>query len=424
MKKHFLFLALLPLLAQAQISTKVSQNYPAHIVYKIDDLLEKMPFDEATQIKIAQKFQKTDSLANASLAQGLPVGEWKNKYTIDKDFLKELISRDDRDRFDYLTNQDNRFLAALNAGTAVKLNPEQLQKIRSLHDSLDAKPKMATKDLIQFQTTQLNRILQREQFYHLMHFIYKDQSFAEAKTDWNTILNLKINTPGKEKEEFKIIADYHMNKNFFLDKKAERYDSKTQKMMVFKAALMEPPLLIRANILSNQKYANNKYASVVSYEKELQLSQKQIDSLLSKYVIYEKIKLHNSENLLKKNLEPAQALPVEFNHLVKILTADQINKWMLLKNKNDAIVKAKVSWKQLEKEGLTKDIEREKQLNELATYFLNYAVAVEKSKSWKTQESLFQIRDVEQKKPEILRQHDAIRRSKAEAVATKKALTW
>ena len=92
MKKLLLFFTLLlTFLIQAQVSLNVSKNYPAHIVYKIDDVLSKIKLDEDKQIKIAKKFQKMDSLANVSLSQGHPVHQSKAIYVIDNLFLKDIL---------------------------------------------------------------------------------------------------------------------------------------------------------------------------------------------------------------------------------------------------------------------------------------------------------------------------------------------
>lgn len=425
MKKLLLFFTLLlTFLIQAQVSLNVSKNYPAHIVYKIDDVLSKIKLDEDKQIKIAEKFQKMDSLANVSLSQGLPVHQSKALYVIDNSFLKDILSLEELEYFAFKMDKNNRFLAALNSIPYTKLQVEQINRIRQLNDSLDATPKMSLKRTIQFQNWKLSKILHQEQYVALLKLIYKNQSQEEAKTDWEKILKLKINTLGKESEEFREIADYHLYKNSFLDKEADRFEKKKRDFLSLKVTMREPHLLIRAKILSDDKHANNKYASIIKYEKELQLSQNQIDSLLAKYIVFEKIIIENRENVLKENLMPAIPLPSEFENIAKIITPEQTNKWLNLKNKNEAIKKSRENWVKLETEGLAKDIDKQKVMLELATYQLRLLIALEKAKNWKTPESRFLVRDVEQKKPEILQQLDTLTRSKVKNEKAKKAMAW
>ncbi|OOV19893.1 hypothetical protein [Flavobacterium sp. LM4] len=77
MTKLLLSLLFLPILNQAQVSPNVSKRYPAHIVYKIDDVISKVNLSEDKQIKMAQKFMKTDSIVNAGLAVGAPAESLK-----------------------------------------------------------------------------------------------------------------------------------------------------------------------------------------------------------------------------------------------------------------------------------------------------------------------------------------------------------
>lgn len=425
MKKTLLFFTLLlSFSTQAQVSLNISKNYPAHIVYKIDDVLSTVKLDEDKQIKIAEKFKKIDSLANVSLANGGSVERLKSDYNIDAKFLKNILSAEELEQFAYESDKDNRFLVALISKSNLKLNSTQINQIRQLNDSLNITPKKSTKEVVQFYNLKLQKILDKQQYDELIKFNYKDQSLTDAKTDWERILKLKINTPGKEKEEFKQIVDFHFNKNSFLDTKADRYEKKLRDFLSLKATLMEPPLLIRAKILSDDKHANNKYASIIKYEKELNLSQQQIDTLLAKYLVFEKIIIENRENVLKENLMPAIPLPSEFENIFKIITPEQINKWLVYKNKNESIKKSKEIWNKLEAEGLTKDLEKEKTMNELSAYYLKYLVAIEKAKNWKTPETRFLIRDVEQTKPEILQKLDAIVRTKAKNENAKNSMAW
>lgn len=425
MKKLLLFSPLLLTFStQAQVSLNVSKNYPAHIVYKIDDVLSKIKLDEEKQIKIAGKFQKMDSLANINLAQGGSVESLKYYYKIDTQFLKNILSTEELEHFAYETDKDNRFLAALNSILYTKLQTEQINKIRHLNDSLNTTPKKTLKETIKFQNGKLTKILNQEQYFTLLKFIYKDQSLADAKTDWERILNLKINTPGKEKEEFQQIIDFHFNKNSFLDKKADRYDKTKRDFFELKTNLMRPLLLVYAGILTNKNKTTNKYASLIQFKKELNLSQSQIDSLLVKYKQFEEITIENREMDVMEKLTLHKGLPSQFENIIQIIAPEQLNKWLILKNKDEAKVKAYKSWSQLELEGLTKDLDKQKIIPELTIYYLKLLIAQEKSKSLKTKENLFLIRDVQQNKPEILQQLDDIKRSKSKNENAKNAMAW
>lgn len=424
MTKLLLSLLFLPILNQAQVSPNVSKRYPAHIVYKIDDVISKVNLSEEKQIKIAQKFMKTDSIINLALASGTPPNQLKNGYSIGNKFLKSILSAEEMEQYEYEMDKDNRFLAALILTSYIKLGTDQISKIRHLKDSLSTTPKKSTKERIQFYNLKLSKILNEKQYVDVVKFNYKDESVNDAKADWEKIVKLKINTAGKQKEEFQQLVNFHFAKNGYLDKKAERYEKKKQDFLSLKGNLMEPPLLIRCKILSDQKHANNKYASVVKFEKELSLSQSQIDTLLSRYVAFERIILENKENDLNGNFTTPKPLPSEFESIVKIIMPEQFTKWLTLKNKEEAIKKANQSWSALESEGLTKDLDKQKLIPELTIYHLKLLIALEKNKNWKSPETRFLVRDAEQKKPEILVQLDALSRSKTKNENAKNALAW
>ncbi len=91
----------LPNMSQAQVNPKVIKLFPAHIVYKIDNVISKINLTEDKQIKIGQKLYTSDSLATISLANGEVVDKSKSYYTIDTHFLKSILSAKELDNYGY-----------------------------------------------------------------------------------------------------------------------------------------------------------------------------------------------------------------------------------------------------------------------------------------------------------------------------------
>jgi hypothetical protein len=415
-------MVLQPLLILAQISPKVARKFPAHIVFMIDEVADKVNLSEDQQIKMAQNFVAIDSMANAGLFNAENVKELKANYKMSRSFLKNILSAEQLDQYDYELDKDNRFLTALKFTQELKLQPQQISLIRKLNDSVYYLPKAPSKQSIQFSNKKLHSILAKEQYIALLKQVYKEQSIADASEDWQRITKIKLNTPGKEMQELQMITDYELTKNSLLDKKADRYEKKERDLLAKKAALMEPFLLIRANILSDGVYANNKYASVIQYETELNLSKSQTDSLLAGYIAFEKIKLENKANELK-NI-PVKKAPSEYENIGKILNTEQVGKWLVSKNRTEGIKTAQESWNNLESEGLTKNLDKKKTIEDLAVYHIKYLVTYERAKIYKTQENIFAKRDIEQRKPDLLKQLDAIAKSKSKNSAAKNALAW
>lgn len=418
MKKLFLLL-LIPFLMSAQLSQNLSKYFPAHIIYKIDEVTSKVTLSEDKQFEVGQKLFSADSLANSSLSKGLAVANLKSYYTIDVNFLKPILSAEELDSYGYAINKDNRYLVALKFAQNLQLKPTQIIEIRKQNDSLSAIAKMPLKETYQIYNNKLDKILDKQQYVSLLKIVYKDQSIEDATKEWVKIKQHKLVEDKNDKIEFVKILDYYLTKNSFLDKKAEKFDKKRGDFFGKKIALSEPSVLIHSNILSDGTYKNNKYASVIKCGNKLELNKKQIDSLLFKYKHYEQIRFDNTENITVP-----KAVPSEYNDIAQILTPDQVNKWLMNKNIEEAKKEALRNWAQLEAEGLTKDLDKKNTVKEFSNYQLRLLVTKEIAVMYHTPENIFRKRDVEKKKPELLEKLDEIKSSKSKKNNIKNSLTW
>ncbi len=369
-----------------------------------------------------KKLYTADSLANVSLAKNEPVSKLKSYYTMDAGFLKTILSPEELDHYGYLTDKDNRYLAVLFFAEQLKLDSVKISEIRKKNDSLSSVPKMPLKETIRIYNKNLLRILNKEQYISLLKTIYHEQSVEEAQKDWVKIKKLQLVTEKDEKAQFSKILNYHKTKNAFLDKKADRFEKTKRDLLAKKMALSEPPVLLRANILSDGTYTNNKYSSVIKYEKHLELTQSQIDTLLLKYNQLERIKLENKDN--ESSAEASKIVPSEYENIAHILSPEQVKKWLIQKNKQAAKKEAQRNWEQLETEGLTKDLDKDITVKEFGVYQLQFLVTKDRAMVYHTQENIFMKRDIEKKKPELLKQLDVINQKKSQNAKTKQALTW
>lgn len=422
MKTVLLAILCWPILGQAQVSPNVIKKFPAHIVYKIDDIVSKVNLTEDTQIKIGQKLFTADSLATISLTKGEPVKQLKSYYTIDSYFLKPILSSEELDAFQYENNKENRFLVALKFASQLKLEPKEISEIRKENDNLPNTAPLDAKETFAFYDSKLNQILSKEKYAFLLRIIYKEQSIKDANNDWDKIKQLQLITDEKTSSEYNQVINYHLTKNIFLDPKAEKHDKKMIEAITNKLLLLEPPVLIRANILSAGIFKDNFFSSIIKYEKETQLTKPQIDTILSKYSKLELIRYENERNDLTSKLPIKE--PSQYEDIAKILTPKQVNIWLTYKNKNQASKVAMKNWKKLEMEGLIKDLDKKNTITELVDYQLKYQIADDNIKIYNTQDYIFLKRGIEQKKPDVLKQLDAIARSKSKGTYVKNALTW
>jgi len=422
LKPFLVGLLLQPILISAQVSTKLAQNYPPHIVFKIEDIVSKVNLSEDIQIKIAKKLFTKDSLVNLSLKKGESISKLKPYYLADKAILKPILSAEEYDTFEYETEKDNRFLVALQFKNILKLKDNQIAIIRKQKDDLYTKPKETKKETINFYNNSLSEVLSKEQYNSLLQIIYKDQSVADAKKDWERIKQLKLVSSEKNDEEYNKIENYHSIKNGLLDIDSERYDKKKLEKLDNEIVLQEPPILIRANILSAGTFKDNVFSSIIKYEKEIKLTEVQIDTILEKYKELELIRFENEERDLTSKLPLKE--PSQYDNIIKILSPEQIDKWLANKNKNQATKVALKNWKKLEMEGLTKNLNKDAVVLDFTNYQIRFLIADEKARMYNTSEYAFYKRDIEQKKPELLKKLDAIAKDKSKGITTKNGLTW
>lgn len=420
MKQLILALLCSSTLCQAQQNQVLVPQFPTHILYKIEEVNSKVKLTEDKKVKIGQKLFTADSLATISLTKGEPIKQLKSYYTIDSNFLKPILSPEELDAFRYENNKENRFLVALKFASQLKLETKEISEIRKENDDLTNTPPLDVKETIAFYDSKLNQILSKAKYTSLLRIIYKEQSIKDANKDWDKIKQLQLVTD--EKSEYNQVINYHLTKNVFLDPKAEKHDKKMIEAITNKLLLQEPPVLIRANILSAGIFKDNLFSSIIKYEKETQITKPQIDTILSKYTKLELIRYENERNDLTSKLPIKE--PSQYENIAKILTPKQVDMWLTYKNKNQANKVAMKNWKKLEMEGLTKDLDKKNIIAELVNYQLKYQIVDDKIKIYNTQDYIFLKRGIEQKKPDVLKQLDAIARSKSKGTYVKNALTW
>jgi hypothetical protein len=413
-----------PVFTQAQISPKVIKSYPAHVVARIYDVASKIELSEEQQLKIGKKLFESDSLANVNLAKGEPVSKIKKYYPSPKKFLYGILSQEELDSYLYELDKKNRILLALKSSTLLQLEPQQALEIRKQEKLLDSLKITDYLKKYQFCNNKLDSILSKKQYTSLMKLAYADESKEETDKDWKNIQKLKLVPTKDSSRVYSELYTYNLEKNSFLDTHSKKFD--TKKSTEIKNLIVlekQPPVLTRYNILSNSIFKLNLFSIAIQYEKELKLNTTQIDSLLSKYKELEIMKYKDKEKnpLLKKT---DSYTSFEQKGITTILDPKQIATLLTYKNKQNAIQIAQENWNELEKLALTKGYDKNAQLHEFAKYQILFLVASDQLKMNNNPVNMFRKRDVELKKPELLKQLDAIKRSEKNEKATKNELKW
>lgn len=413
-----------PVFTQAQISPKVIKSYPAHIIARIYEVASKMELSEEQQLKIGEKLFKSDSLANVNLAKGEAVSKIKKYYPSPKKFLIGILSQEELEPYLFELDNKNRFLLALKSSKQLQLDPKQITSIRKQDKLLDSLKITESLQKYQFCNRKLDSILNKKQYASLLELAYTDESKEETNKDWNNIQKMKLVSAKDSSKIHNQIFTYNLEKNSYIDSHAKKFDAKKSTELKNLIVLeKQPPVLTRYNILSNFIYKLNLFSTAIQYEKELKLTTTQIDSLLSKYTVLEIMKYKDKEKnpLLKKT---ASYTLFENKAITTILDANQIAILLTNKNRQNAIQLAQENWKELEQLELTKGYDKNIQLQEFAKYQLLFLVANDQLKMNNNPLNMFRKRDIELKKPELLKQLDAIKRSAKNEKNTKNELKW
>ncbi|NJM79075.1 MAG: hypothetical protein HC854_04505 [Flavobacterium sp.] len=112
----------------------------------------------------------------------------------------------------------------------------------------------------------------------------------------------------------------------------------------------------------------------------------------------------------------------ENKKIVTILDEQQLLRLLTEKNRKNATQLAYENWDELEAKEMTNNLDKKQTIKEFAIYLLNYLVATDRLKMNKNATNIFYKRDVELKKPDLLKQLDEIKKTEQSNKNTKNAL--
>ncbi|WP_159086020.1 hypothetical protein [Flavobacterium faecale] len=411
-------------LITAQLSPKVIKKFPASMLNKIYDISTKTVLTEDQQFKIGNKLIANDSLANLSVAKGEPIANLKNYYPTTQKLLTGILSDEQLDAYQYKLDNKNRFLLALKSAKKLELTTQQIIAIRAHNQLLDFQNMQESVQKQQFYNQKLDTILNQKQFAMVINLVYTDKSKEEADNDWKNIQKLKLVAAKDSSLVHRQLLDYYIGLNSYIDSSAKKFDAKKSTEIKNLIVLeKQPPVLTRFNILSDFIYKINIFSLAIQFEKELNLNTTQIDSLLSKYKELEIMKYKDkATNVLLKKTDTYTLF--ENTAIASILDPQQIEKLLANKNKKNAIQIAQEKWSELENKGLTKGQDQKTVTKQFAMYQLRYLMVSDQLKMNKSAVNMFKKRDIELKKPDLLKQLDSIKRNEKNTTVTKSQLKW
>lgn len=400
----------------SQISPFVLKNFPAHIILEIDELNSTLSINELQQTQIANKLLTYDSIANAGKLKIKP-NDLDYYYRIHKETLDGIISEEDMALFLYQKDPNNRFLLAITMRDQLRLTDLQVNEIRKENETLKTLTNIT--NIHAYCKSKLDSILTIKQTADLTKKLYKEETIEAAKKDWESIRKLNIVDKKDALTAYKLLKDFHNNLNELLDLKAEKYSQNIyERLKTILTLEKQPNFLLHKKILVNDRYHKNIFAIAVKNEKVLELTKPQIDSLLEKCKALEILKFKN------RNLSSVGIFPFEQEHLPKILDNKKMTKLLIIKHSHEAKFYAKNSWEEVKKFNWTDGLDEKETTKTFKNYKHRMLVITDQIKRDKNQKNLFLRRDIELKKPELLKKLDSIIKTEQNNARTKNQLKW
>ena len=268
----------------------------------------------------------------------------------------------------------------------------------------------------------INEILTKPQYEKLIEILNIEKSEKQAKEDYINLLSSKRVTQKDSVGVYTKIYDYYLKRNSTYDMLPETI-SADEKNSIWEKLVIEhePNILTRYKIATNGYYMKNLFTEAILYENELNLSEIQIESLL---VYHRKLILITIDYYSKNKVSDSNFFAdFENTNISKILNQKQITTLLGKKNETKAVQLAHKNWDDLEKLGVSKDLEKAI-LNEFTNYHLKSLIASDWLKIDTNMMNVFYKRDIEMQKPELLRQLEAKEQNQKNVKRTKNELRW
>ncbi|MBK0384459.1 hypothetical protein I5M32_15950 [Pedobacter sp. SD-b] len=416
--KMMLCMLSIPIALQAQLSPKVKQQYPALVVAKVFDVASKIKLPEDRQLALANYYKKQDSLGVVALAKGEPMETVSDYYNF---YPKAVLSAEDWNDYVLITLGSNLKLRhAIKYRDDLKLSKTELENLLLALENAKQKMHEANFNITKFDAEQLPKILGTQKHRQLLSLFYHEKAVNNAREDYHRTLKYNLITVADSLKKVNEFYNYELAKLIEIDLVAQSGDYKKIDSVKKTQEINKPQILWKANALA-AKLPHAKLTELVNYRKEVGLSANQVDTLVTRIIQLEKTKFYEQ---LNNPYGYFTATTFETENILRILTKPQLETYLSLKNKNKAIYNTQKNWQKLKALNLVKDADSVTINREHEAYELKYLVANQILLMEKSQRNAFNRLTIQNTKPPLLKQLDALATEKAATANTKKQLAW
>ncbi len=411
--------------AKAQIAPEIIKKYPAHILVQIQHVTSRVSLPLDQQEKLAQYYTLEDGLAEAKKAQGGSLEEIDKFYSLDIRQLSKLLTPLQLNDYNTaeLSNNTSELAKALKYRKELQLSKTQVNELltRVSNDKTVSPPDLTLSKSIEFNS--LKEVLSKDQFQFYFKVINKDKALTVAQDNWIQLkkFNLVQNSDSAKitDELFKHLFDQYTGIDQINYSRPKATDSVARFYTLFR-----PYILWKLDAYRNTLpwWVWGQTGRIIELRKELNLTNIQVDSLLYNNINLEKQKWNSPS---RYSNEFINNWPAQIASILRVLNAEQYNRFLEIKNYNHSLFNADNDWLALKKAGLIlPETDTIKVMAENQKYELRWLVANERVNNNRSQQNLFAKQAIENNKPQLLKKLDAVNNETAVNKNLKESFAW
>lgn len=395
-----------------QIDGQIIKMFPAHIIYKIQNVINVIPISIESQQQLGRYFSIQDSLASDALREGMSPDKLVDFYSDNSSVLKELLS--DLEFNDYLiVKRDQPKISELREIVKLRedlrLKDSQIQVLLKKIDFIENPENKENKMKVNFHF--VDSLLSKNT--HMLFYKLQNEENARKATEKhiNDLLKNEFIHQEDSLREAEIIHLFELNrlatneywKSSGNDHEYKKNDSifnenqpeSLHKLNRYKAI---PWWIIGKSFLDNKK--------------EIGLSMNQITSIIDiAHIVLQEIERRKEI----KFTEDFNNRSYEYSLLLDVVTREQMDKYLLISKNRDSKDIVKRYMPDLEKYNLVDEQNKKDVENQLFKYSLRLQIAREWTTIDNSKENLLRERNITDNKPAILKELDEEKRKERES---------
>jgi len=402
----------------------LNKKVPAYILNEVQEISGKTLLSVGSKQRLIEFFLTQDSLANLALLKGDEEIKLSKFYKIDDKNLKQLLTPKEWTAF-AVYKQSSKLSDLITYRKEIGLKNHQVDTIlnrivslKFLKDDLTRYNVNPLPYVYDFEKKTILQTLDRKQLFKYFEAKNKVAALTNCRRYWDDLYSYSL-TGNQDKEKcIQELVVYEEKRLLAIDRAEYEKSFKNDSLKVVEE-LSKPFILLKRFAFQN-KLPQSRLTELISFRKDVKLSESQIDTLIKKIV---KLELDKLDFLSKNNSGKFYSQPFEIAVINSLLNKGQLNDYIVLKNKSYAYTVAKKQWENLKKNGLSSELVESSTLKELANYNYQQLIAADHAKFDNSQQNLLLLKSIEGKKPQSLQLLDEFERNKKDA-ALKKSFAW